>query len=228
MNKITTFTAIKDLHAAIIRVDRAIYSDETKEAEREMRKRFADGQTLSEKILDGRRSYYASSLPVREKIMQELPETISIGPEMAFYLAADHQNYTAIVKKIDEKRWDTHDRAFKGMAKDAVKSIVHPSAIAGWAWRIGKIASGSWTHMQETLQADAERDALAGTILAYYKLTEIAPGKYALKRGKWDLEKIQGAYVSTYNEVRVENGLDSKLDFEKLKRSVDPDASKWR
>ncbi len=165
---------------------------------------------------------------MREAIFVEnIPETIMLSPEIAFFLTADHQTYAAMMKKATASLDNIANNALKGMANDAAMSIAHPTAILNWAIHLGKGMKGIVDHMDAMQQADSARSLIASSVLEAYKVTEIAPSIYVLKRAKWDWEIEPWAGGTTRWVPKLkENGIDGSLDFQTLKRKVAPQKSR--
>ncbi len=168
-----------------------------------------------------------ADLMVRKEAFSTLPEHVSISPEIAFYLAADQKTYEEKLEKIFTDNRATEN--FKRMAVDGVLSSVSGIHVASFLMGIPR----GWKIMLEDIKgvekAREGHDLIVEKIFNVYQLTEIAPGNYALKRGKWGEEvHIVSAVAGATKRVPkvIETGLDPKLDLQRLQKMVEANKSR--
>jgi hypothetical protein len=172
MQNCKNFDDLEALKNLIVSVQAKINTPETKAKEEAARYAYDSSIGLFErfKMIDFSERYSRASLPVREEIIKALPDRIQITPQIAFFLAADEAEYQSKLKEITLKYDVKSSEVVKGMAYDALKSVVHPAAIMSWVGRIGSATHAMFEHMINSDKAVEERNAVVGCVLGSYSI----------------------------------------------------------
>jgi hypothetical protein len=221
MEKLTSLSDLEDLAARIRETDSLIQSDECKQKETNAREAYARQVGFWGHFFGFEASQTATACPVRDEIYTRLPEEPSVSPTVAFFLAADHQTFMSAMAEVQNAYDSAAGSNFTGMAVDLAASTVKPRRLINLGVKVLQSWSIMFKHMSGSDRAIENRDKLASCILTVYKLTENPRDTYVLKRGKWGVDSLYGAYTSTHWLKMKENGVDTGFDFQKLKSRID-------
>lgn len=151
-----------------------------------------------------------------------LPASIPIGPELAFFLAADEKEFRTVIDHIENTSGERLGKHVKGIATSSLGSVINPLSFGGVVKHGAQSIFYMFKHAADTSKAESSRNLMAWRILEMYQLTEIAPQKYALVLGKKEAKPHYTTHGIQSSVSWNPRGLDPNLDLEVLKKLVDP------